>query len=107
MKVAVTAQGDNLETSVDPRFGRCSYFIFADLESNSFEAIPNPAQKSGGGAGINTAQLVISKGAEVVITGQVGPNALQVLNSSKVKIYYVSETETVKSALEKLKTGQL
>jgi predicted Fe-Mo cluster-binding NifX family protein len=41
MKVCITSQGDTLEASVDPRFGRCQYFIFIDTETDSFEAIAN------------------------------------------------------------------
>ena len=30
MKVAITSTGDNLESKLDQRFGRCGYFIIYD-----------------------------------------------------------------------------
>ncbi len=41
MKVVVTASGPDLNSPVDPRFGRCQYFIFVDPDSLQFEAFEN------------------------------------------------------------------
>jgi len=51
MKLCVTSSGQSLEDAVDPRFGRCQYFIIIDTESMKFDALQNPAISSGGGAG--------------------------------------------------------
>ena len=79
MKLCITSSGQNLDDTIDPRFGRCQYFIMVDSESMRFEAIQNPAISAGGGAGIQAAQLVANQGAEVVLTGNVGPNAFNTL----------------------------
>ncbi|MCG0278469.1 MAG: NifB/NifX family molybdenum-iron cluster-binding protein [Thermanaeromonas sp.] len=105
MKIAVTAQGPSLEASVDPRFGRCSYFVIAGPDGEIIEAIPNDGVAAGGGAGISAAQLLINKGIEVLLTGQVGPNAMRVLQSAGIKIYQTA-VSTVKAALEELKEGK-
>lgn len=106
MKIAISSQGENLSSLVDPRFGRCSYFLFIDSETEKFEALPNPALEAMGGAGIQAAQILVDKGVEVVVTGNVGPNAFQTLKTADIKIFG-GATGTVKEALEKYKNGEL
>lgn len=87
MKIAISAEGKDLNSSVDPRFGRCSYIIIADSDSKGFEVYDNPGIQSTQGAGIQAAQFVAKKKAESLITGKVGPNALQILDSAGIKVY--------------------
>lgn len=86
MKICITSSGDNLESQMDPRFGRCAYFIIWDDIDDNFEAIANPNVNAGSGAGIQSAQLVVSKNVSMVITGEVGPKAEQVLKAAKLQI---------------------
>jgi predicted Fe-Mo cluster-binding NifX family protein len=60
----------------------------------------------GGGAGIQAAQFVVNQGAQAVLTGNLGPNAFDVLQAAGVKGYLVSEC-TVGQAVEAFKAGQL
>jgi len=106
MRVCVSASADTLEAPVDPRFGRCHYFIIVNTENMSFEAIPNMASETIGGAGIQAAQLIVSKGVKAIITGNIGPNALQALLSAEVKVY-VGASGTVREAIEKYMRGEL
>ncbi|MFA5317827.1 MAG: NifB/NifX family molybdenum-iron cluster-binding protein, partial [Dehalococcoidales bacterium] len=69
MKIAISANGQNLDAEVDPRFGRCRYFIIADTETGSFEALDNTSAMAAGGAGISAAQTIVGKGVEAVLTG--------------------------------------
>ncbi len=87
MKIAVSAVEGNLNADVDPRFGRAGFFVVVDSSSAEFEAIPNPNVTVGGGAGIQSAQLVLEKGAQAVITGSCGPNAFRVLEAAGVQIF--------------------
>jgi len=84
---------------VDPRFGRCAYFIIADPETYDFEAVSNEAAMASGGAGIRAAQTVASKNVEAVLTGSVGPNAFPALQDAGVRIL-AGVSGTVKSAIE-------
>jgi len=53
MKVCVSAVSDNLDAQLDPRFGRCQYFIIVNPETLAFEAVPNAAKDAiGGSAGV-------------------------------------------------------
>jgi predicted Fe-Mo cluster-binding NifX family protein len=106
VKVAITSEGDNLESSVDPRFGRCAYFIIIDSETEKIEAISNPAADAMGGAGPQAAQTISDKGAVAVITGNVGPNAFQTLKAANIRIYQ-GASGTVKETLAKYKSGEL
>jgi len=86
MKIAVSSKGPTLEDQVDPRFGRCPYFLIVNPASLEFEALPNTGAELGGGAGIQSAQLVIEHGASAVLTGSCGPNAVKVLEQGGVHI---------------------
>lgn len=106
MKICVTSSGPGLDSEMDPRFGRCQYFIFADPESLKTEAVENPNLAASGGAGIQSAQLVANRGVEAVITGQVGPNAYTTLQAGKVRII-TGVSGKVRDILEKYKKGEL
>jgi len=106
MKVAVSASGKDLDAPIDPRFGRCAFFILVDTDDMTFEVFDNENIALGGGAGIQSAQFVVSKGAKVVITGNCGPNAVKTLNAAGTKII-VGQSGTVREAVEKYKRGLL
>ena len=106
MKICITAEKKTLDSKVDVRFGRCRNFIVVDTESGVFEAFENTNAASQGGAGIQAAQFVASKGAQAVLTGNVGPNAVQTLKAAGIEIY-TGLSGTVNEALEAFKAGKL
>jgi predicted Fe-Mo cluster-binding NifX family protein len=105
MKIAISASGPDFGASVDPRFGRCSYFLFIDTETMEFEAVENPNISSAGGAGIQSAQLIANKGAKALLTGSCGPNAFQTLQAAGVEVI-VGVMGSIKEAVEQYKTGK-
>ena len=104
MMIAVTASGPGLDAQVDPRFGRCANFVLVDSETMETEEAENENVSVGGGAGIQSAQLVTNKGATVVLTGNCGPNAFRTLQAAGIEVI-VGVTGTVREAIEKYKAG--
>ena len=105
MKICITSEGKTLESKVDPRFGRCKYFIFVDTESLQFETIENSSLNSTGGAGIQAGQLMSAQKVKAVLTGNVGPNGHQVLSAAGIEIF-TGVSGTVKEAIENHKLGK-
>ncbi len=106
MKVAISASQGDINAPVDPRFGRCPYYVFIDTETNAAEIVQNQAAMAGGGAGIQAAQAVVERGANAVITGNMGPNAFQVFDAAGVTVYTATNM-TVSQAVEVFKAGNL
>jgi predicted Fe-Mo cluster-binding NifX family protein len=106
MKIAISSTGKDLDCQIDPRFGRCQYFIFLDSETMEFEAAENQGLTAMGGAGVQAAQLVVQKGVNALITGNLGPNAASALSASGIKVYLVPGG-TVKEVAEAYKSGTL
>jgi len=106
MKIAVTSTGNTLDSPIDPRFGRCQFFVFVDPETMEFEAMENQAVMAAGGAGPQAAQSIANKGAEAVITGNVGPNAASSLAAAKIKVF-VGARGTVKETISLFQNNQL
>ncbi len=87
MKIAVTSKGSDLESQVDPRFGRAKYILIIDAETLAFEALDNSENVNAfKGAGIQAATLISDKGAEALLTGHCGPNAFKTLAAAGVKV---------------------
>lgn len=106
MKVAVSSSGQDLNSPIDPRFGRCAYFLVVETDDMSFEVFDNESAGLGGGAGIQSAQFIISKGAKAVITGNCGLNAVKTLSVGGVEVF-LGNTGIVRKVLQKLKNGEL
>ncbi|MDZ7698557.1 MAG: NifB/NifX family molybdenum-iron cluster-binding protein [Deltaproteobacteria bacterium] len=106
MKIAVSSSGNTLDDMVDPRFGRCAYFVIVETDDMSYEAFDNESVSLGGGAGIQAAQFVANKGVQGVVTGNCGPNAVQTLSASHIKIY-VGQSGTVREVIERFKNGEI
>jgi len=106
MKIAVTSTGPTLNENVEARFGRCPYFLIIDTDSMQSEAIENPNMALGGGAGIQSAQLMSEKGVTTVLTGNCGPNAFNVFAQAGIQVI-VGVSGPVRNAVEQFKTGGL
>jgi len=104
MKIAVTSTGPTLDDNVEARFGRCPYFLIIDTDTMEYEAIKNPNIALGGGAGIQSAQLMSEKGITTVLTGNCGPNAFNVFGQAGIQVI-VGVSGPVRNAVEQFKTG--
>ena len=86
MKIAVSATGGSIQSEVEPRFGRAPYYVVVDTSNMKFELVFNPNTLNESGVGPQTAQLIADTGAKIVLTGSVGPNAKQVLQSAGIRV---------------------
>ena len=105
MKICITAQGNNLESQVDPRFGRCQFFIIVDTETDETDILENPNKDGMGGVGIQSGQIMAEKTVKVVLTGNVGPNAFQTLEAGGIEII-TGVSGNIKEVIEKYKKGE-
>ncbi|HKK54545.1 MAG TPA: NifB/NifX family molybdenum-iron cluster-binding protein [Patescibacteria group bacterium] len=90
MKVAISSNGDNIENVVSDVFGRCQYFIVVEIKNGKteeIEVIKNESLDQNSAAGVSTAQLIVEKDVNAVITGNIGPKALDVLKQFDIEIY--------------------
>lgn len=107
MKIAVTAQGKELDSQIDQRFGRAKFLIVADTETGDFEIHDNTVNLNAAqGAGIQTGQNIANLDVDAVITGNVGPNAFRTLNTADVKVF-LAEKQTIREAIDSFKENRL
>lgn len=109
MKIAVSTDGQDLGSRVSPVFGRCPYFVMIEMEDNeiiNFQVLENPAISQSSGAGTAAAQLVGDEGAEVIISGAVGPRAFTALKKWDILIYR-AEPGSVEENVGKMLQGKL
>jgi len=108
MRVIITSTGKDMDSQVDPRFGRCPYYIVVDVEAKKiekFKAMENEAVGQGHGAGFAAAQQVGDMEADCIITGNIGPNAARTLNQLEIAVYHASGK--VSDAIKQLLDGKL
>lgn len=107
MKIAVTAKGPDLNSEMDPRFGRAAYIVIVDTETLDFEAFDNSANQAAfKGAGIQAAVLVSDNDAQVLLTGYCGPNAFSTLEKAGVKVVNDQEGRVI-DAVQNFKQGDV
>ncbi len=104
MKIAIPTAKPSPDAFIESRFGRSQYFLIYDTQKDSFEIIPNQIDLlSPVGAGIQAAQKIVEAGVEVVIVGNCGPKAMQVLKASGIQVITGEEGISVKEAVAKYK----
>ena len=93
MKVAITSTGNSPDSKLDSRFGRCSYFVVFDTENQATEFIPNPNKENIEGAGPASVQLVASKGAKKVVSGEFGTKVKSLFDSLQIQLIVLSDAD--------------
>ncbi|RUM33844.1 MAG: dinitrogenase iron-molybdenum cofactor [Archaeoglobus sp.] len=109
MKIAASTSRGGLDDVVIEIFGRAPNFTIVEVdgaEIKDVEIVNNERAMAGGGAGIAAAQLMIDKNVSCVLTGNIGPNAYNVLTSAGIKIYRAAGMN-VREAVEKAIRGEL
>jgi predicted Fe-Mo cluster-binding NifX family protein len=106
MKLAISSTGKELTSTVDSRFGRAQFFIIYDTDTETFEVMENPNLGGAHGVGAKTAQDIANAGVKAILTGNVGPNAYNVLKAAKIDVFTVSG-KTVQEAIDQFKNETL
>lgn len=111
MKLLVTSTTDDKSQMIDKRFGRAKYFTIYNTEDNSYKYIENEGKLQSNGAGSFASQQIINLDVDVVITGNVGPKALAVLQSAAIEAFKTQQvsveeaiTNYLNNKLEKIET---
>lgn len=107
MKICITSFGSDLDSLIDPRFGRAQFFLILDEEGDLKEVLPNPGIGAMHGAGIAAAQTIASKRVNVLITGNIGPNAIGALITTGIKIFLTTPGISTRDAFFMWKEDKL
>ena len=105
MKIAVSSTGGSIEGEVEPRFGRAPYYVIVDTDTMKFELVFNPNTLDEQGAGPRTAKMIADAGAQVVLTGSVGPNASSALDGAGIRVV-TGVTGTIRGAVDSFLKNQ-
>lgn len=106
MKIAISANGKTNESNLDVRFGRCEYFQIHDTKNKEVKILENEGKLSNAGAGIVASNQLVDEKVDVIITGNLGPNALEIIEKAEIKAYKC-ENISITSVLEKYNNKQL
>ena len=107
-KLAISSEGPTLQDMVDPRFGRAGGFVIFDTETEQSSYLDNGvSQAQAQGAGISAAELVAGSGAQVVLTGFVGPKAFDSLSAAGIQVGQDLNGLSVAQAIERFKAGEV
>ncbi|MBU3914419.1 NifB/NifX family molybdenum-iron cluster-binding protein [bacterium] len=106
MKIAISSKGTDINSDVDPRFGRAAYILIVDTDTFEFKTLDNRENVNRlKGSGIQAASMIYENGAEVLLTGYCGPNAVKTLKAAKIKIA-AEVSGTVKEAVSLFNEGK-
>ena len=107
MKLAITSTGKELDSNLDPRFGRTSFFIMVEPEAMAFEVVENSQNLNlPQGAGIQAGKTIVDYHVDILITGHCGPKAFKVLRQAGVKVM-TGARGTVSDAITQFNNGEL
>ena len=108
MKIAVCCNDNNDGSMISSRLGRSPWLGVYDDQSESWSFIENTQNLNAAqGAGIQTAQNIVNTGAEVLLTNNSGPKAMQVLQMAEIKVYQAPTDKTITDCIELYKADSL
>ena len=93
MKIAITSSGNTLDSKIDSRFGRCTYFVIYDTDNQSVEFIPNPNKDSVEGAGPASVQVVAARNVSKVVSGEFGAKVKSLFDSLQIQLIVLNDEE--------------
>ncbi|MGL1861849.1 MAG: DUF134 domain-containing protein [Pseudodesulfovibrio sp.] len=106
--IAISSEGPTLDDRVDPRFGRTGGFVIVELDTMKTNYVDNGnSQVMAQGAGIQAAETVANAGAQVILTGYVGPKAFTALSAAGIRVGQDVKNMTIREAVDAYKRGDI
>ena len=105
MKIAISATGKDLDSSIDIKFERCSFFLILDVEKNTLLPVENKTKDRPHEIGGTVGQLVANQGIDSAIASDIGPSTFEMFKRYGIKIYQAKGI--VEDAIQLLKDGKL
>lgn len=88
MRIAVSADSDRgLDSTVSPHFGRCPYFVLADVEKGAIarvDAVPNP--HFGRHQPGQVPSFIHSQKVDVMLSGGIGAGAISFFDQYRIEV---------------------
>jgi predicted Fe-Mo cluster-binding NifX family protein len=108
MILLISIQQPDINSLVNERFGRATWFIRYDTETQNWQALENPGWNNRGGAGVATAQFAADQNANAVISGEFGPNAVSALQAAGIQMLRFPQSGLTGAAVVELfRQGEL
>ncbi|MFC1580459.1 NifB/NifX family molybdenum-iron cluster-binding protein [Thermodesulfobacteriota bacterium] len=106
MKIAMPADGMDLEANLGHKFGTSPYLIIVDAITMSFEAIPNPGAHARSGSGMSAVAMMIDKKVDLVLIGYCSPAAQGYLSANGIETL-TGVSGKVGEVVQKAKKGKM
>ena len=94
MKIAITSTGDTVNSTIDSRFGRCTFFAIHDTETKSTEFFINPSKEAQEGAGPAAVQFVAAHKVNKFVSGEFGMKIKSLLESLNIEMITNKDSAT-------------
>ncbi len=103
VKIAITSTGNSLQSLLDQRFGRCAWMVYYDTETGATEFVPNPHKNIEEKAGELSVGLLASRKPDIIISGEFGEKAKDLLDSMKIQLILIKQAEiTIEKIIERI-----
>lgn len=86
MRIAITSTGNSMDSTIDPRFGRCSFFAIYDTVRQTTEFIVNPGKNAKEGAGPAAVQFVADYRISKIVSGEFGVKIKPLLDKLNIEM---------------------
>lgn len=107
MKIAISSEGQDAASKVHALFGRCDFFVIADTQTGTVEAVVNDSKESAAGAGTACVQTLITMDVRAVICAQAGPNAHEALSGAGIDLFTAPPGLSVQEAIDRFQQASL
>lgn len=102
MKIAITSTGNTIDSELDARFGRCSYFAIYDTQTKEIEFVKNPNMDANNGAGPASVKFIASYNVEKAVSGEFGIKIKSLMNDLNIQMIILQDKKTIKEVVEML-----